>query len=159
MLVRPVGGIQSDWLSSIGHPVGDGLPRLPAAAFDARRRQFHAQRVLDALADAPGDDGSGRPQVLVTGADLFLPGRPFVFGACLPDRGVALVSIARLGDSAARLVSVIHHEAAHLAGLPHCAASRCVLRRADTVADIDDRGAAPCETCQQRLDRGHGGTR
>jgi predicted Zn-dependent protease len=86
----------------------------------------------------------------VTAADLFLEGRPFVFGASLPPHGVAVVSSARLGGDPARIEKVIRHELGHLAGLFECAAL-CLMTPASSCREIDLRPASLCARCAAHL--------
>lgn len=127
----------------IGLPTRPGPEHLPAAAYDPARRQFRAADALAALALGPGE----RPTLFLTGADLSLPGAAYVFGASVPAAGVGLASTFRLEGRVDRLRSVIHHEAAHLLGLDHCAAPRCALHPAHAAADLDARGEALCPAC------------
>lgn len=119
---------------------------LPPEAYDMVRRQFDAAAAVAAIAGrAPA-----RPAIFVTGADLFIPSRAFVFGASVPAFEAAAASTFRLGRVRGRLRSVLLHEAAHLRGLSDCA-SACLLRPAATVADLDRRPEALCPACRARL--------
>lgn len=148
MVIRTIG--RPPLADRLDLPLAPGPPCLPSPAYDAARRQFRALDAVEALASEP----SAGPTVFLTGADLYLPGSPFVFGVSLPARSTALVSTFRLEGEVARLASVIRHEVAHLLGLAHCAAPGCLLYPASAPADIDARGADPCAACLGALTRG-----
>ena len=146
-----VGELPRVLVEAAAYQVRLGPDSLPPEAFDRARRQFRAREALEILtAQSPSDHDE--PRILITGADLFLCGSPFVFGASMPDRGTALVSTFRLDGRPHRLASVIRHELAHLIGLPHCSTILCAMRRADSVSDIDERGVDLCPACQRKLD-------
>lgn len=136
-------------LTEAGFPVHGHLP-IPAAAYEAARRQFDAEVLLEAFLmtreENPRDGGADRePVVVVTSGDLFLAGHPHVFGAARAEDGVAVVSTARL-PTPAHLRSVIAHELGHLAGLDHCSGD-CAMRRARTSAEVLERPASFCTEC------------
>lgn len=119
---------------------------LPARAYALARRQFAAEALLAELPAAP----AGEALIGFTTVDLFLGGRPFVFGASVPAHGVALVSTARLAGAAARLDKVARHELGHLAGLDDCDGA-CLMTPASAVADIDVRPHELCARCAAHL--------
>jgi len=126
--------------------VGEALPDLPARAYALARRQFAAEVLL---AELPATV-RGAALICVTPADLFLEQRPFVFGASMPTRGVAMVSTARLAGVGARLHKVARHELGHLAGLPDCDGD-CLMTPAASVEEIDRRRWELCPHCATQL--------
>lgn len=121
-------------------------PALPANAYSLTRRQFAADIFLALL---PAAD-RGEAVLCATPADLFLEKRAFVFGASLPECGVAVVSTARLGGSAARIDKVARHELGHLAGLPDCGGN-CLMTPAASAPNLDARPYELCPRCAARL--------
>ncbi len=133
---------------------------MPPEAFDARRAQWSAPALLEAVLGSlpPGIDKA----LGVTGADLFIPMLSFVYGQAQLRGRAGVVSVARLrqefyglpGNEAllverARKEAV--HEAGHLLGLVHCQAAGCVMRLSVQVGQIDLKGEAPCPACAARL--------
>jgi archaemetzincin len=101
----------------------------------------------------------------ITDGDLFIPVLTFVFGEAQVGGSVAVVSTARLqwtydGRRASpdvvemRLLKECLHELGHTFGLAHCADRSCVMLRANSLMDIDQKHAAFCLDCAQRLDEG-----
>lgn len=126
---------------------------LPRSAFDARRGQYRAERLLDLLESREHEHVLG-----VTAADLYAGGLNFVFGIATPAGRKALVSLARLGmgtDRAgyvARMLKEAVHELGHALGLGHCADARCVMRFSNSLADTDAKGDFLCARCRKRLE-------
>jgi archaemetzincin len=107
--------------------------------------------VLDALAAAEGGDR----RLGVTEAVLRGEGTGEVFGEADSGTQCAVVSLAPLREGRgsdphvflARLLAVAVHELGHLAGLGHCASSRCVMFSSAHIADTDRKGSAFCRAC------------
>ncbi len=114
------------------------------------------RRVLEAL--SPRDD----TVVLgVTAADLYTPGRLYVFGQGALGHGLAVVSLYRLlyahhGWSPSRevllerLYKVALHEAGHAMGLSHCDGV-CVMRVCSSVYQLDRVSGDFCPECASKL--------
>jgi len=124
-------------------------PEVVAGAYDSQRRQVNAEQVLADL-QLPGDANQDQPVILVTGTDLFIPGRQYVFGAAQRERQLAIVSTHRLEGSQERLFAVIRHELAHLLGGDHCSLSSCVMHPAATSAELDSRRSSLCQVCTEK---------
>jgi predicted Zn-dependent protease len=123
--------------------------------------QLSSNRIIDSLigrSERQGVYPSEQWTLAITDADLTAPGRDYVFGEATLDGGWALVSTARLGDTAAdvgqeailrrRLLREVTHELGHLAGLRHCQNRPCVMHPAVTPADADLNGAEFCRACR-----------
>jgi len=124
----------------------------PRGSYDARRRQFRAEVLLERVAECPE-----RPALALTDADCYAGALNFVFGIADPHSGTGLVSLARLhaGASAdtftARAIKEIFHELGHAAGLAHCERDRCVMRFSNSLAEADAKGDELCPSCSRRL--------
>ncbi len=123
---------------------------LPEAALDARRHQFRALTLLEALRDEPGDRVLG-----ITAADLYEPNMNFIFGlANLHDR-FGVISLARLADGSQpklleRAVKEAAHELGHTLGLAHDDRNpSCVMHFSLSLADTDRKGRDFCPRCAE----------
>jgi archaemetzincin len=175
LVLVPVGPLRDGdemlrWLAAelrewLGVPVVPGEPLEPRAEWrDPERGQLNSNRVVDALmaCDEPlGAEPPDRWLLGLTEADLFAPGRDFVFGEAAQGGAWALVGLARLRadlrspDPEAllrrRLLKVAVHELGHVAGLSHCDRPECVMFPSETIHDTDRKGASPCPACQAAL--------
>ncbi len=118
----------------------------PAGTIDAMGR-IHVAALIQAFP-------KGERTLVITDRALTLPECGRLFGFSNDDRQIAVVSVWRLeeggGTLARRLQNVITHELGHLDGLRHCSHARCLMRPAQTVADLDTRADAPCGRCPQK---------
>ncbi|MCL5883144.1 MAG: archaemetzincin family Zn-dependent metalloprotease [Actinobacteria bacterium] len=161
---RRIGGLLSGLAGAAGavfgfeSEVGERLG-VPAGAFDRKRSQFRGEAFLDSLSSRRQG-----PELLVgiTGLDIFLPGLNYVFGVADRDRGVAIVSLHRLGPEfyglppddellRERILKEITHEAGHVLGLSHCGRADCIMRFSNAIGDTDRKGPGFCDECRVRL--------
>jgi archaemetzincin len=139
-------------LAAVNDPPGDTL--------DPRRGQHSSTRILRwILTSAPPGVG----KVLgVTDLDLFIPVLTFVFGEAQVSGLAAVVSTARLRLTyderpapaalvEARLLKECLHELGHTFGLVHCPDGTCLMSRSNSILDVDQKRAAFCRDCRQRL--------
>jgi archaemetzincin len=136
---------------------------LPREAWSGERRQYDADPLLDALfLELPE---RCLRVVGVTEADLFIPGRTFVFGYAHLTDGMALYSLRRLREgfygraasearTAARVLRAVVHELGHTFGVPHCEHGGCVMRAVSAVDTLDALSPRYCVPCLQRVRRG-----
>jgi archaemetzincin len=140
-------------------PVQEAPIPLDRAWLDPARGQYSSNRLVDALI-ARADGLAGEEWTLaVTAADLFAPGRDFVFGEAALGGAWAVVSLARLDSPDGRdllrprlLVEALH-ELGHLAGLSHCDRPACAMARAAHPEHIDRKEPAFCPDCLATLSR------
>jgi archaemetzincin len=141
------------------------LPALemPPACWDASRRQFDADRLLDLLFARLPDAAMRVMGVL--DSDMFAAGRTFVFGYAHLRDGVGVYSLARLREDwygrAAdepklrdRTWRAVAHELGHTFGNPHCEAAECVMRAVSHIESLDALSPSFCESCLKRVRRG-----
>ena len=125
------------------------------AAWNADRAQLDARQILDlAFRMRTGD---ALVELWVTELDMYDQGKPFVFGlASVTDR-VGIVSLARIVDpldnavTEHRLNKLVLHEVGHAIGLPHHAASSCVMRQDPSTQSLDTAPEALCSECHATL--------
>lgn len=136
---------------------------IPEDAYDVRRGQFQAPRLLQRLRQVRGPSG----QTLLLGVatvDLYAPGLSFVFGQADVLGGVAVISLTRLYpafygrnhdlDTFRRRGAIeAVHEVGHLLGVHHCEDRHCVMFFSSTIADSDRKGPLFCAHCRTLADR------
>jgi len=97
----------------------------------------------------------GAPRVFVTRKPLATARCAAVFGYARRRARAAMASLAGLESDDAeqtrrRLEAVIAHELGHLAGYRHCRTPGCLMRPAETAADLDVRRLDVCPACRRR---------
>ena len=155
----PLGDVPRDVLGSIAAKLtACGIPceargslPLPPEAFVPSADQWNAERILPGLPRS-----SSETLVAVTGEDVFVEGRNFVFGLADAAGGVALVSVARLRSrdpavTQRRLLTEVVHELGHTLGMAHCADRACVMHFSNSLEDTDAKGVAFCPKCEAHL--------
>jgi archaemetzincin len=163
--VAPVGGAPGEAVQRLFpilretfHCEAVAAPRipLPGSAFDASRGQHLSTAILQTLAAAKRPDWE---RLLgVADVDLYVPDLNFVFGEADARRGVAVFSLARLGDAderlaARRAATEAIHELGHTYGLGHCSRSDCVMWFSNTLAESDRKGVRFCPEHEKELAR------
>jgi archaemetzincin len=158
-----------DWLASqlairLGTAVVQGARIKLRDEWRGREDQYSSNDIVDYLVDrfcAP-DDAPSRWVLGVTRADLYAPGRPFVFGEATQGGCCALISTARLqsrpGQGAAgsevlraRVLKEAIHELGHVAGLVHCTNELCVMAESYDLRETDWKGSNFCPACSPLL--------
>lgn len=99
--------------------------------------------------------GRGPARIFVTRKPLATARCKVVFGYASRRSKAAIVSLAGLESDSPeqtrrRLEGVIAHELGHLAGYRHCRTPGCVMRPAETPADLDTRRLILCPACRRR---------
>ena len=133
----------------IGHEVRRaGSFDIPEDAYDAMRKQYHALKIIETIAQRHRPD-SGFNLCLVQD-DIFVDRMNFIFGLADMRIKTAVVSTCRLNGTHLidRLVKEIVHELGHLMGLGHCTDLQCVMHFSNTLSDTDKKTADLCSTCR-----------
>lgn len=138
-----------------------GSKPLDPNSFNARRKQYKADSLVDYLSRGVGL-GGGEMVIGIVSGDGYVEGLNFVLGLANPVLNAALVFLPRLSQEfyglredrevyKARLVKEVLHEVGHLMGLAHCSNPRCVMRFSNTIWDTDEKEAAFCPDCANKL--------
>jgi archaemetzincin len=132
--------------------IGDRLP-VPESAFNARRRQYSAERILQRL-----EIGATGRTLGVIDRDLYVPDLNFVFGLADTIGRRAVIALPRLRQRfygladdeplfLERVAKEAVHELGHTYGLGHCRNRRCVMAFSNSLADTDYKGKQFCLAC------------
>ncbi|MCD6476967.1 MAG: archaemetzincin family Zn-dependent metalloprotease [Candidatus Aenigmarchaeota archaeon] len=137
---------------------------LPQDAKNHLRRQYDTDKLIDLLVDIPEVKFIEKttPTLLVTNEDLYQNGLNFVFALEYPDKGILIVSLARLkpefyneGPDMSKLkqraVKESIHVLGHYIGAEHCLNKECIMSYSPSVNDIDTKMKDFCERCKNKL--------
>jgi len=138
------------------------LPRFkpPEHAFDQRRLQYDAGKILKALESM--EFNSCEKAIGVLRSDLYIPIFEYVFGEARQGERCAVVSLFRLDknpDGSSPSASLIHeraakvalHELGHLYGLVHCEHKNCLMHFSGGLEDLDTTPVFLCRYCSSYL--------
>lgn len=158
-----------DWLAPqlatrLGTAVVQGTRIKLREEWRGRGDQYCSNDIVDFLVDrfCAADDAPPRWVLAVTTADLYAPGRPFVFGEATLGGCCAVISTARLqarsteGSAGAEVLRVrvlkeAIHELGHVAGLVHCPNELCVMSESYDLRETDWKGSDFCPACSPQL--------
>jgi archaemetzincin len=125
--------------------------------YDRVRAQYDAFSVLETV-PAPEPDWLN---LLLVGADLFVPALTYVFGLSHLAGGRGVLSLARLRppeENEVTETTLVHrlrvevaHELGHAAGLVHCAVNDCAMHRSLWPESVDLKNPEFCASCLARL--------
>ena len=136
------------------------VAKLPEEAFSPTRGQFFCSVILNKLQLLKGNDAE--IILAVTDEDLFLATDSFVFGHADSLGRVAIVSSHRLRPEfyglpqsnkilKERLLKVAIHQLGHINGLSNCDNADCVMFKATSITEMDDRQEGFCPKCLMEL--------
>jgi archaemetzincin len=131
---------------------------LEKTNWNAKRRQYQADSILDILPTPSGEDRN----LGILSEDIYAFGLNFVFGEADAHSRKALISIKRLQPVFYnqthneellhfRIIVEVIHELGHTWGLRHCPNLRCVMHFSNSVEDTDIKGWQFCPVCARRL--------
>ena len=137
---------------------------LPAPAYDGPRKQYDASAVIDSISRDITLALTNERAVVMTGADLYVPGADFVYGAADGKKGVAIVSLARLRNEfrglkpddrllRQRALKVALRQLGRSWGMQDCPAAKCVMNGSDRIEDIDRKRETFCYRCSALVER------
>ena len=132
--------------------------KIPADAFDNRRRQYDAGLIIKALKDMPFEGYS--KVIAILGVDLFIPIFTHVLGEAQEGGRFALASMYRLKEDSTgstpsiskvlkRLSKVALHELGHLFSLVHCSDPKCLMHFAGNLQNLDEIVLDFCGYCSR----------
>ena len=135
--------------------------KLPREAYDPKRLQYNAARLLQAFESKRLD--TYNKVIAVFDVDLFVPIFTHVFGEAMLGGKVALVSLYRLGKAYGsdapefstvleRAAKIALHELGHLFNIMHCTDERCLMRFAGNLDDLDLIPFQFCRYCTTFLE-------
>jgi predicted Zn-dependent protease len=131
--------------------------QLPREAYDERRGQYDARRVIDVMSDSIRLAVTNERAIIVTGSDLYASGGDFVVSLADAGKGICAMSTYRLTDNGKVSVDRASKEAIRILGvswkLPECKNPRCVMfAPGSTEADLRKRDTF-CYNCRIALER------
>jgi archaemetzincin len=169
IIVVPIGSIDEDVLQCITEGLrkvfrcrvglGGGMP-VPKDSYNAKRGQYLSTEVLGKIRAMKLE---GYDLMLgVTDVDLYAPRLNFVFGETDVFAGIAVISLARLGEEfyghrtdrdllLMRAVKEAIHEIGHTNGLDHCNDPLCIMFFSNSLSDTDRKGPGFCGVCREKL--------
>jgi len=141
----------------------NGIP-VPQESFNQWRKQYDIGAILNKVGSDPSVTfiDKNLPTLLLTEEDLYYNGMNFIFGIEEQERGICILSLARLkpefyGHKAnsmmlnERAEKEAIHSIGHYFGLNHCRYTWCVMYPTASVDDIDRKQKHFCKTCELKL--------
>jgi archaemetzincin len=127
----------------------------PEYAFLARRGQYDAGKILQALTANP--DGA-LFRLAVVAVDIYTPILTFVFGESQLGGKAAVISLFRLqsknrGETYNRAAKIALHEIGHLLGIVHCQTPDCLMAFSNNLSKLDDQPLRFCQACEYEASR------
>ncbi len=172
ILIMPFGEMDPKPLDSIARDlremfrcetvVGERLP-VPEKTYNARRKQYHATRILQAMEARKPDSCDFMLGVL--DKDLYVPELNFVFGEADVLVRIAVIGLPRLRQEfygfdpdpelfLQRAAKEAIHELGHTCCLGHCPDRTCIMHFSNSLSDTDVKGPRFCAACRNKLETG-----
>lgn len=122
----------------------------PDYAYQARRGQYEAGKIIQSLAGLP--DGAFF-RLGVVSVDIYTPILTFVFGESQLGGKAAVISTYRLQSKNRekaynRIAKIAVHEVGHLLSIIHCQTIDCLMRFSNTPEKLDDLPLRFCPACE-----------
>jgi len=128
--------------------------------YDPTRRQYDGNRLLKEIGITSSSHAVKK--VGLFRVDLYIPILTFIFGQAALNGNTGIASLYRLRNEHYgmgkdedllfdRFRKVVIHELGHTFGLIHCHIPTCVMRSSTYVEDIDQKSAAFCPKCRDRI--------
>lgn len=163
--IVPVGGVSVDALRRVLPELDARLRTTSAVAapldvddgWRKSKRRLHSAPVLDALLARAAAEGGDAWRLGVAREEMWAPEAGRVFGEAAVGGGCAVVGLGALGSARrsgvstwrARVLKSLVHEAAHAAGLEHCADPGCVMYPSRDIDDTDRKAPDFCARCAE----------
>lgn len=168
ILIVPIGEINSNLLDYIAQSLrrkfkckvvlSETIP-VPQKAYNDRREQYHAIKLLTALASLKTDMHTTLLGVI--DEDLYMPKLNFVFGYSDPLLDIAIISLTRLRQEFYGLTPEMDlfflraekeaiHEIGHLTGLGHCIKPKCIMYFSNSLRETDEKETRFCTACRKK---------
>ena len=163
--IQTIGSLQDHVRDGLISTLGDLSQRkvkcvhttnYPLHAFEPKRNQYYARKIIEALMhNLPADC---EKMICVTDVDLCTPILTFVYGEAQLDGRIAVVSTSRLKQEfynlprndellLQRLIKECLHELGHCYGLVHCSSKQCVMYFSSNILNIDNKQSHYCIKC------------
>lgn len=126
---------------------------LPLYAFDPKRCQYDAAKILKALeSEDKNPVFSHFEKVLcVLDVDIFVPVFTHVFGEARLGGKFGIVSLFRLENIPERMAKIALHEFGHLCRLEHCNEARCLMHFPGDIEELDRMPLYLCRYCLRNI--------
>jgi archaemetzincin len=164
--LKPIGKIEKRIIEDLSQKLGRifGCPLVidPAIditekAYNQKRGQYLAPVLLDTIKKT--DMQQGEKVLGITDADIYAPGRTFVFGQAETMLDAAVISLCRLRQELPpdynlfldRAIKEAVHELGHTMGLDHCSKDTCVMHFSSSLHDTDIKSTEFCSNCQPKM--------
>jgi len=133
---------------------------LPKHAFDVEKKQWSAEKILNALRKENEKRLHSDKVLGVTDIDIRIKNTNFVFGISEIGGSTSLISIHRYhpelygkpkqGLYENRAIREAMHELGHAFGLQHCK-NKCVMQFSNGIEEVDRKPSAFCKECTGQL--------
>lgn len=179
--LQPLGKVDSELLELMRQFVEVAYARpcqvmkpmdLPDSAFDARRKQYNASKLLSALRGHFLLKGLFRPGIIkvvgITEKDIYTRQMNFIFGLATRGGKYCVISTCRFHQSfwgkpenekllRGRTLKVLYHELGHNFGMPHCDRIQCAMCYHNSLPELDASHVWFCSGCTEKLEKLVGG--